>query len=445
MADHELERFKTNEPYRYWFASKLAPSRVVRSYPFMVVWLLLLNSTVVCTYRRVKGHFKLRKTLKSKKISIDKLRVGKSIYSEQLNIKSESDFSLLVKKIESIFKKRKWKINHSQKNSTYYLEASKGGIGFWGSIVFHLGLILLFIGAGISSLTRFEGAMLITENYTLPLQDIIIKVAQKPLIFPDVPGAIVSMKKIKAKYGDAGQLTDFSADMSVASFDGISERKQVGVNQPLQFSDYSILPEKYGISPLFFLKKKNKIVDKFNINLGSWLPEGWTEKGAFDSFLLDGTNYRVKVQFIPNLFIDKKGKVFSKGGVIKKPALILTVLNEKNGKEIEKKLVKKNESIKFAGQELIFKDLNFWGYFKLIRDYGLPVVMFSMIAGLIGLVIRYIYHDKSIWLILQKSSVKENCLNVKIGGRSRYFPALFNEELKKIGEDVSFIAGTYSE
>lgn len=433
MQPHELANLKQSSPYKYKLAEILAPQYVVRSIPFIIVWILLLNSTVVCTYRRVKGHFKLRSIKINKGIAANSRKTEGSPVGE-IDV-TTADTEFLEDQVGRVLKQNRWNAEKIKDDNTAYFAGIKGAFGFWGSILFHVSLILLFVGAGVSGLTRFDGGLLLTEGQPASLADKLVKIAQEPVILKDIPSAIISLKKIQTKYGKSEQLTDISAEMAIASFDGKYVSDTAKVNKPVRYGKYSLLPEKYGITPGFELKdSKGNVIDAFYTNLGDGTPKTWTEKGTFDSFYFNEQDknfkdLRVKVQFIPNLFIKDK-KVFSKGSIIKNPAMILTIINDKKNKEIATNLVKKGESIKFNGYELVFTDLIYWGYFRMVKDLGMPIITFALIFGLIGLSARFIYHEKNIWIKI--GQVSKSKAKIEIGGKSKYFPSLFDDELKKV-------------
>lgn len=424
MSARELEQFKKSDPFHYSLASTFSSSRIVRSYPFYIIWFLLLNSTVVCTYRRIKGRLKLKKA--GKKITGDNFNNARHTANLASSTNEISAF------IKSIFKG--WQIKESDDGAV--LKAEKGSIGFWGSILFHFGLITLFLGAGLSGFTRYDASFLITENQSVFLPDLILKSSeQRPFINlnPQATDAIINLKNINAKYGKNEQLTDIKADFSVAGMDNSYTKDAVQVNKPMYFKNLKFVIEKYGIAPNFIIRnRQNKTIDDFVINLGDWLPENWTQKGTFDSFEIPNSNLIAKVFFIPN-YKKIKGQIVSRGRLVKNPAFLIKFLDKKTLKEVSSSVIQKGQGAKFGDKELVFKKLNYWGFFRMSKDSGVPVVIFALIAGLGGLALRFIYHEKMVWFSFAEDG---SGTVLRLGGRTKYFPALFDDEINKIQDRI---------
>lgn len=422
MQPHELQQLESSSPARYKLAMTLAPQYIVKTIPFMAIWLLLLNSTIVCTYRRVKQQIRVRAN-KNKKLE-------PSLENARYVDETTADYSAALAIAKQVMPK---KLLSSQMQGDGFVVSEKGSQGFWGSIIFHVSLILLFLGAGLSSFTRFDGGLLLTEGHSTSFEENIVLIAQEPLFFYSLPGAIINMKKIQVNYGESEQIVDLKADLTIAGFDGSHVAKAAKVNQPVHFQGYNLLPEKYGITPGFELKdKKGKVIDSFYVRLGGWLPKGWTRKGTYDSFEIPDTEYKIKVEFIPNLLVEK-GKIYSKGSLIKNPAMILTVL-DRSEKQIAKKLVKKNDYISFRGNNLHFDDLKYWGYFRTVKDQGMPLITFAFILGIVGLTLRFLVYEKKVWIKI--SELAEGKVEISIGGKTKYFPSLLDEEIQVLRDKM---------
>jgi hypothetical protein len=424
MQPQELQRLEDSNFIIYRLALLLNPQIIARSFYFYIIWLLLLNSVVVCTYRRIKGHLSAQKNTRFIK------PVAISNHENSFNC-NKSDSKTTITEITDYLKTKRWRINHKEDD---LIIAGHGKIGFWGSILFHLSLILLFIGAVITGITRLDAQILLTEGYSIPLIQSVVRM-QKPLVGQLPQGEIISLKKIETHYSKEEILTDIYAKLVVGDY-GAFEKKTSRVNGAVNFNGYSIMPKSYGIAPNFSFVdlKKNQKAD-FNINLGDWLPERWVKKGVFDSFILPNTGLKVIVQFVPNLKI-VKGKTTSHGKLVKNPALILKVV-DKQDKKVADGLLKQGQSMDFNNYRLKFNRLDYWGAFTMVRDSGLPIVVFSLVLAIIGLSIRFVFYEKKLQIIIGKKTGKG--LKVNFTGKAQYFPALFNQEINKIKEDLTEI------
>lgn len=122
----------------------------------------------------------------------------------------------------------------------------RGQTGRGGSILLHLGLLLLMLGGIASSMTRFSGSMVLAEGQDLvDAPGAYVEIRESPRFGTAFTGAQLGMESIEFAYeGDV--ITDAVARMRYAGRDGIGRLKDVRVNYPLHLEGKAYLLEKAG-------------------------------------------------------------------------------------------------------------------------------------------------------------------------------------------------------
>lgn len=260
------------------------------------------------------------------------------------------------------------------------IRRKKKDLGFWGSMIFHAGLLTIIIAAIITKLTLFEGEVLLTEGYPFPLgREGYLKISREPDSGIQFPEGTITMTKYKNIYqGDFA--IDHEASITIDR-GGIPWKTAIKVNQPLEIDGLQYTLNKYGFSPAFVVKddKGNVLVDAF-INLV-------VVQGKEDSFEVPGKNTMIYVRFHPDFEMTKEGPR-SKSRIPNNPVVAVKV--KRWGKESKFLHIKMGSSKNIMGYNISFPELKYWAHFLVKRDKGVPVfiVAFFLVVG--GLSLRFL-------------------------------------------------------
>ena len=270
------------------------------------------------------------------------------------------------------------------------IRTKKKDIGFWGSMVFHAGLLSIIVAAMITKVTLFEGEVLLTEGFDFPLgREGYIRIDREPESGITLPEGTITMTKYKNIYqGDFA--IEHIANVSIKRGDTTLERV-IKVNHPLEIDDLQYTLNKYGFTPAFVVKDQegNVLVDAF-INLV-------VITGKEDSFQIPGKNTMFYVRFHPDFEMTEDGPT-SRSRIPNNPVVAVKVKSW--GKETKFHHIKLGESANIMGYNIAFPELKYWAHFLVKRDHGIPVfiVAFFLVVG--GLCIRF--------LTMERKVVREN-------------------------------------
>lgn len=393
MKAGEIKALKEGRPLLYAAASSLQLGKVVRSPFFFILPAVIFLSITVCTVKRIK------------RWGMESGREGNALPED-----------MFLRAAEESLRGKGWSVEVRSQGSGegVVITGFKGRKGFWGSVAFHAGMNVVLIGAVFSLFTRYNGSMVLADGYGVTMDEAFLSQAPKDF---RLKGAI--MEDFRAVYQE-GFPVDYSMALTLLGEEDREKREEVGVNRPLKWMGYQFAPVRYGFSPRFAVRKGETVLLDSYINLVVMTPE------KTDVFEIPGEGMKVEVQFFPDFYME--GKIpKTRSREPKNPVFFAEI---KKGKEvIGRGFLHLNQEVSFAGYSIAFNDLKMWVMFSVSRDYGVPVVTFGFLLIIIGLIIKFVWHEKSVWLIFKDGTVE-------FGGSSRYFPALFEEELKRLGEEL---------
>lgn len=399
MKPGEIEELRQAKPQLYSIAKTFQVVKIVKSPFFFLLPVFIFISVTLCTIKRIKGEMARNKAVKT----------GEMRYV--------AEFAAGPEAVEMFLKGGGWAVSSSVEGQVVTLSAFKGRFGFWGSVAFHAGLNIVLIGTLLSLVTRYNGSITLTEGYGVDVAEGFL--GKVPDDFP-VRSAL--MDGFKATY-EGGFPVDYAMNLQlVTDFEEMKVHPKV--NEPVSIGGYQISPSRYGFAPRFVLKKGSDTVFDGYINLVVFTPQ------QVDHFDIAEEGITVITQFFPDFYKDGLTPK-SRSKELKNPMFFIDV---KKGKEdLGRGFLPLNKEVSFSGYSIECKDVKTWVIFEVSRDFGVPAITFGVILIAAGLIIRFAWYEKVLWL-----TVKDGSLS--IGGRSRYFPAMFDDELKRLADGFKGIA-----
>lgn len=394
MSVEEVESLRTNRPALFAAARYLQVGVIARSPFFLVIPAFLFFSITICTLRRVKREGWLKPGVVA----------GETLF--------QAGFSGTPAALMRYMLGKGWKIEEAGDDKP--IICSRGGQGFWGSVTFHAGMNVVLLGFALSLLTRFNASAILTDGYGMTASEAFSGKAPAGFQVTEM-----LMEGFRAVY-EEGFPVDFSMKLALWDGEGRERRGEVKVNNPLSWRGYQFVPLRYGFSPRFVVKKGGgEILDAF-VTLRVMTPD------KLDSFDVPGEGMKVATQFFPDYYMEgKTPKTHSREP--RNPVFFIEVT--RGGKELGRGFLPMNKEVSFAGYSIELKEVRMWVMLGVSRDSGLPVVTLGFILIVAGLIIRLVWNDRHVRLFMREGVVE-------IGGSSRYFPAMFEEELKKLAEEI---------
>jgi len=405
----EMTNFSHKHPIIFELGKVFNPPTLTTSWTFLILTALLMLSTILCCIERIRNREYVDPYKEQPKLFRQKMKI-------ELRSKPPEVFEASLKAL----RRHWWQLGPKRARDDFlFLEARKGAFGFWGSIIFHLGFLAILLGVIVSSQTRFMGSFLVVEGQQLTLlKRNFTQVYREPPGNYDLPGNLVYLRDFKANILKERFPVYYSADVAIAEQNGSVTSKTIMINQAIKHRDYSMLLRNYGFAPHMVLKSgKKTLLDAF-INLRGRVA------GSKDSFSVPGTKIEVRTVFYPN---------FNLTSSLVPRAPVYSVIVKDKGKRVFKGYLRKGKSIRFNDMVLSFPNWRYWAYFDVIRDHGIAMIFWGFVVSFIGLVFRFVMHDRQLSIRIKSVAAGSEVL---ISGRSRVFPVIFQEELGRLARAI---------
>ncbi|AVX21381.1 Cytochrome c biogenesis protein ResB [Carboxydocella sporoproducens DSM 16521] len=239
-------------------------------------------------------------------------------------------------------------------NAGWYWQS--GTRGWWGSLVFHGALVLLVCGAILSAALDVKSELLLTEGQTGEL-----------LTGTGIEVSLDWLRPIR----EQGVLTQYQMALSYrkgAVWSGLTG----AVNQPLTIEGYQLTLQRVGLAPyLEIYDRDGRLQVQAYVNLV--VPDPST----VDAIILpDGEKIGIQMK------VDEKNAQI--------------ILNWQ-GERIE---LSTGQTWKGAKGVVHFGDWRRWGYFRITKEPGLPLIYSGFLLATMGLVLRFRYPQ--VMVVLRK-------------------------------------------
>lgn len=408
ISPEEYEDLRVNKPLVFWLSEHLRTTAIIKNPLFIGLSIFLFLSTFICTAQRVWQRLRLKK----EEFPIDK---AFSFLIEKVSPYNMEDLKI---RTAGIFEKKKWLYEFKDTPLGLQVRAKKGmDRGLFGSVIFHLGIVIIFLAAPVSALTVFRGTIVVTEGIPIKLKDAFINVQDKEI--PSVlGGASLFIKELKGEFYKGIYKYHFGGKLNI---DGVDY--DYSVNKAFNHKGFQFTLNEFGYSPWVMIRDAdgNVIFDYF-LNIRD-MAEG-------DYFDLSDKK-RIHVVFFPDFFREGD-RIGNRSAEIKNPVIMIRFLD--SGREHAKDLIKLGEEKQVGDNFVSFKEVRPWGGFIIVRDRGVGVLWVGFIIGVFGLLLRFLSNEKLFEFAFER--LDDNNTRIYIKGYSRYYPAFLEREVNMIAEEL---------
>lgn len=405
LTSREIAALKKERPVVYALSTVLGIKTVTRSPYFQIIPVFIFLSVSVCTIRRLKWE-------------LERMESGRAL-SADLPVRHSLDVGVDREEFVSELRKRRWRVIEAEDGPVIY--ASKGERGVWGSFAFHFGMNMVLLGILVSATTGTDGILSLTEGFPVstPAEIRGLRV-NKAKDFPFSEVMLDSFLPIIS----GGFPIEFDSRVAGVGRDGRLRKYVIGVNRPLKVGDYKFIYKEANFAPRFVLRKKDGDV-LADVVTNLYIP--WP--GEVDNFDIPEQGLRVTVEHFPNHYVENG--VHKTMGVYPKNS-VLYVKVEQDGKMIGGGFLVKGERGSFEDYTLEYAELKYCVNIIVSRDAGVPIIVFGFLLITLGLSFRFVLNEKEVWFIMSSQIGHK----AGIGGKARYFPAMFEDELNRLAEEL---------
>ncbi len=388
-------------PLLFWLAARFSTPALVKGPLFLLTAFFLFLSTLVCTADRVLKRIKYRTSE----------FVTERAFSFAVAENVPGDAVGVAGMLQRLLVREKWLVGAIGTEGRAVITAQKGKSGFWGSVVFHGGLLLCFLAGPVTALTGFRGEALLLEGYAAPLRTSLASSTGKaPATLPDIRLRVHDLRGVyfkgKYKYDFGGVL---------ALDDGTGERETpFAVNEPVTWQGYQFSLNQYGYAPrLVVADDRGALFDQY-LNVSA-IPE--------NDYFEVGEGVRALVLFFPD-FIREGGKIGTKTREPNNPVAMVKLY--RGERELFKGLFKPGESAVWEGKRISVPDYRHWVSLVVTRESGVWFVSIGLLLVTAGLLARFLSNERRLEFELIPLDSGTRCT---IRGYSRYYPAFLEREV----------------
>ena len=332
---------------------------------YMLVLVLVILSLSISVKRRISGALKQTRSRR------------RSHFKNRTDIRTVSDIHKVSQILRIELEKIGWTIPN--RVSLHSTQLEKGNAGKWGSIVFHIGIIVTAIGISVAILLGYQSIFVLNEGEDFKFGDGKMKILVSGILASDpvLPGTSIKLNRLDAEH-------KFGTGTTIASHLIIN-----GQNEHVLYSGNAIKVDGYSLNQGKWGYSVGVTVHKFGNNLfGGWIKLKKAENNNTQTqedyiFLDDGSRLDLQLRV-------------SDGGDR------LRVKNSLDGNVKFTGALIPGQSINIDEYSLTFQGVRLWSQIELGYDPGFVFTLVGFILIATGACLRAAYFRKIIVISLAK-------------------------------------------
>lgn len=412
----------TKGPLAFWYIGIPAIKTLGLDNVFATRWFLALNimflvNTAACTVNQLQKAGRLRTAAKNGRFLP---AVNKNVLTiENINHNIENA-------VFDAFTQKGYPVFRIGGEKTVYL-GIKSRAGFWGSPVFHIGLVITIIGALLSQGTRMSGKFIALEGQVFDdAHQNYVTVNEGPF-FGEAHGDFrVALDKVILSYSKKGLPETVSSRITVIKNGSPVKTGETNFSRPLaagnlKFYQYSQFGYATGIR---VLDSAGNETAKFRTVLETrYKPAAYEFTGKFQ---IPGPGDVAEARFYPDVDL-KTLKPKENIYVPDNPGLAITV--KRNDKSLYTGLLTIGKPVPVGGYRLVFDHYLLWSGITVVRDAGLFILYAGFWIAMAGLGLLYFVNPRVITVRVAGHKPAEFIEIHSWSARYRYF---FQQEMQSI-------------
>lgn len=406
----------------------LGLTNIFTSKLFLFFSFFLFTSTLLCTLRQVKMVKRMFKVLPAIPAASP---INLGVFPEDWGLDALSDLL--------------WKNGFHQGSIDMeegVLQASKYTWGYWGSVVLHLGFVLIMIGIVISSLSKMEGYIYIGEGQTKTEEAQSYWQIKERKFLPGHLGFALTLDNLKIGYSEKNNNIPYTDSLSLTLLDGQKKiTKELEGNRFLAYRGIKFFPDSRGYAiALVVTDDKNQSLSGGFFHLRTTFDDpGANYRDAVkktsikyqEPIVLPDLGLKITTTFYPDYEIINE-VMSTKTWKPDNPALDLVVT--KGDQVLYKGPLKLKDKIKIGEYWLNFPEFRNNLGLQVVSDQGTLLIFIGFGVALLGLVLLYLFNPKHIWLKLEPSNKQ-----LLFWSKAQRFPETFQEETNNLASHIKLM------
>lgn len=316
---------------------------------------------------------------------------------------------------------------------SWQVHASKGGGGVWGSVLFHVSILLLIAAVVLNSMASFAASVKLTEGQAFDARsDSYGKKNAGRWYTPPAQPLTFRLVRVEPDYEADG--TETVASIVEPTLEGKRSRftppAPVGLLNGLRHAGVTIHQGKEtGFAPQVTI----------NDAAGKSVLDGYTrlatlsgpEKVSYADYVeIPDKDKKVRAEFelLPDA-VFRDGAYLNRSGVLKNPVLHVKVREQ--DKIVFDEFIPVTREFSGGGYTVSFGEVRRWSQLDFTDAPGVPVLIAATLFGSLGLLLRLLSVRRRIVVSLTGTDVNQ-AVAFEVAGTSEKFPRTFQEELDSI-------------
>jgi len=409
LARDRVEEARRIRPVAVFLVEMLRPEEVSRSPAFLGLAGLVFFSTAWSVGERLRAEFRRRRR---------QVEPGLERFRARRSLDLVASPGAVADALRAILARTGYLVEAPALEGGRVV-ASRGVVGFAGSIVFHVGILVTMVAVGVSAQTRFNAEVLLVEGNAQPLVPGVIVGATRPELARGLAGTSLRIRDFQAEYQGGFGHADFAALFEILGPDGARRAEVVRVNQPVEVDGFQFTLYRYGFAPGLHVQGDGRALAN-GLAILRVIPPG-TEDGLP---LADGSELRLSLY--PDFV--RHGPVRTSRSMVP-VAPLLAVRHLVAGRETAAGEVRLGETARLGALAVSFPELRYWADFQMGRDQGLPWFAIGTALVAVGLGLRFLFDPQTLRFDL---SPTPGGVRVDLVASARYFPALNDERAGRL-------------
>jgi cytochrome c biogenesis protein ResB len=304
---------------------------------------------------------------------------------------------------------------------------TKHNFGIWGASIFHIGLILIIIGAFISGALKMSGYMKIAEGEVRYEQHENFEALEEGPFFNEAwhTGVGITLNKQRVQVDKNGLIENVISDISIMKGGGYTQKASLGEKESVIYDGLRIFEKDSGFAPFIEIAGPDQATLLKSYLLLETDNTGTPERFYLKGFQLPNTTCRINIDFYPDMVV-QGNKITTNKLILSNPCAVVSLTDA--NRKIAEKVIRPGQSVDLQGYSLKMGEIKQWSGFDIVNDQGADYVFGGSWVALVGLILMYLFPYKKIQIYRSGN----NLPRWEIIGATNRQRKIFEEELQEL-------------
>ena len=342
----------------------------------------------------------------------------------------------VVASIEQELKLRGYQTHVACADGAWKVHGNKGGSGVWGSVLFHVGILLVLAAVMLGATASFRAIVMLTEAEVFDARTDRYLVKQAGRWYKPPPQPLnFRLVKVDPDYESNGATTEASIvqPMLEGKISRFFTPTPVYISHGLHHAGVTIHQgRETGYAPQVMID------DAAGKRLFEGYPRlttltGPEKRSYIDRIDIKDKDARVELELYPDA-VFRNGAYLNRSGAKKNP--VLHVIVREHGKPVFDEFIPITREATAGGYTVFFGDVRRWSQIDVVDEPAVPVLIAATLLGSLGLLLRLLSVRRRIVVSLPAAEVN-HAVAFDVTGSSEKFQRMFEEELDALRTALS--------